>query len=69
MKKKIQRTKAKKAAGRNERKEKKTVSIEFCQKCNSIMIPVKKGKNIYLKSSALNAIIPEVTGGCSKQGR
>ncbi len=49
MKKKRQRMKAKKAAGRKERKEKKTVSIEFCQKCNSIMIPVKKGKNTYLK--------------------
>lgn len=25
------------------------ISIEFCPKCSSIMVPVKKGKSVYLK--------------------
>lgn len=47
MKRTIQKTK--KPASKKGGKEKKTVSIEFCPKCNSIMIPIKKGKNTILK--------------------
>ncbi len=34
---------------RHEEPRKAAASIEFCDKCASIMVPVKKGKNTYLK--------------------
>lgn len=49
-KKKKARRKQKKTAARKQpsRQQKKSV-IEFCDKCGSIMVPVKKGKSSYIK--------------------
>ena len=46
MKKKKHKVQKKK---RDVSEKKSKVTIEFCQKCSSIMVPVHKGKNTYLK--------------------
>lgn len=50
--KKKSHAKGKRTTARKQKAEKQKVpklSIEFCSKCGAIMVPIKKGKNTYLK--------------------